>query len=523
MKKFKICFISFVSVLILFVYWFYPTIYHSVRAEVIYDVPVVPVEFIHDIPDETPSSVPTLPAIISSTKPTLDFNRKEKTNLNIIKPQSYSSHIKWKVYGENLMITQSRYHKEVAIARNTSLDEPWNFLDNAPKDLQRKMLFGTPPTCHPDKRIIYPKKYEKFLNLLSQYAHSHEAMSKNPDSSRTLVWYCQADIGCGGLSDKLRGMSFALLLAVFSRRRLLLDWKSALESVHFEPNIINWMDSHILSHLHSSQGRNVTTMFIYTLSTYPYMSISEQEWPNQLDILGGNQRLIVLKTNLEVFVLTTGIKKKQNHWLIKGLKKAGLFHLSDYELNDILGLCFRYLLKLKNELLQDLFISKQLLKLRGHNYVGVHIRTGFVGVQHAGAYEESHPKLTKGKKNWKAALDCAVSMADKHLGNKSLIFLATDSLVVKDMAMKMFGKRFRTFNNYLLHVGIVNINKKPSKQEKEGALYSLVDFFLLAQSYILVRGASGYPWIAGLLCNLPNERLINSGSCKPDDLTSIKY
>ena len=74
--------------------------------EVIYDVPVVPVEFIHDIPDKTPSSVPTQPAIISSTKPTLDFNRKEKTNLNIIKLQSYSSHMKWKVYGENFTITQ---------------------------------------------------------------------------------------------------------------------------------------------------------------------------------------------------------------------------------------------------------------------------------------------------------------------------------------------------------------------------------------------------------------------------------
>ena len=522
MEKLKICLISFVSVLILFVYWFYPTIYHSVPVEVIYDVPVVPVEFIHDIPDETPSSMPTLPAIISSTKPTLDFNRKEKTNLNIIKPQSYSSHIKWKVYGENFIITQSRYHKEVAIARNTLSDGPWNFLDNAPKDLQRKMLFGTPPTCHPDKRIIYPKKYEKFLNLLSQYAHSHEAMSKNPDSSRTLVWYCPANQHCGGLADRFRGMSFALLLAVFSRRRLLLDWKSALESVHFEPNIINWMDSHILSHLHSSQGRNVTTMDISSIDTYPYATISELGWVNQLKILGGNQRLIVLKTNVEMFIITTGIKGNQNHWLIKGLKKAGLFHLSDYELNDIVGLCVQYLLKLKNELLQDLFISKQLLKLRSHNYVGVHIRTGFVGVQHV--HDESiHPKLTKGEKNWKAALDCAVSMADKHLGNKSLIFLATDSLVVKDMATKMFGKRFRTFNNYLLHVDKMNRNKTPSKQEKEGALYTLVDFFLLAQSYILVRGGSGYPWIAGLLCNLPNERLINSGSCKPDDLTSIKY
>lgn len=481
----------------------------------------IPIEFVHDTPDQTPSSVTTPPAIITSIKPRLSFNRKNKSKLNVSKPRSHSNHVKWKIYGENSIITQSRYD-EIAIPQNILLDKSFNFLDNAPEDLQRKMLSGTPLTCHPEKKIIYPQKYQRFLNLLSQYAHSHETMSKNPDNPRTLVWYCPADQECGGLADRFRGMSFALLLAVFSQRRLLLDWKSALESVYFEPNIINWMDNNVLSRLHSSQDRNVTKMSISSIGSYPYMTTSEQGWLNQLDIVTGNQHLVVLKTNLEVFVITTGIKGNQRHWLIKGLKKAGLFHLSDHELDDIVGICFRYLLKIKKELLQDLFTSKQLLKLRDHTYIGVHIRTGFVGVQHVND-ETNHPKLTKGEKNWKAALDCAVSMADKHLGNKSLIFLATDSLVVKDMATKMFGKRFKTFDNYLLHVDKMNRNKMPSKKEKEGALFTLVDFFLLAQSYILVRGTSGYPWVAGLLCNLPNERLINSGSCKRDDLSSIKY
>ena len=51
-----------------------------------------------------------------------------------------------------------------------------------------------------------------------------------------------ADGGCGGLADRLRGIAFSLLLAVFSRRRLLLHWGMPNgEHVFLKPNLINWV------------------------------------------------------------------------------------------------------------------------------------------------------------------------------------------------------------------------------------------------------------------------------------------
>ena len=107
-----------------------------------------------------------------------------------------------------------------------------------------------------------------------------------------------------------------------------------------------------------------------------------------------------------------------------------------------------------------------------------------------------------------------MTIADKSLGNSSLIFLATDSNEVKEMAVTTYGMRFRSLNNTLIHVGTWDKKmKKPHRQEQEGALYALVDLFILAQSYVLLRGDSGYSWLAGELCGLPKDHIINGTSC----------
>ena len=50
--------------------------------------------------------------------------------------------------------------------------------------------------------------------------------------------------------------------------------------------------------------------------------------------------------------------------------------------------------------------------------------------------------------------------------------------------------------------------RKPGEQEKEGAVYGLIDLLLLAESYVQVSGSSGYSCVASLLCGpLPNKHL----------------
>ena len=99
---------------------------------------------------------------------------------------------------------------------------------------QRNLLASFPLTCYPDKEGHFPRKYKTFLNTLAKYADDHTTMSNNV---RTLVWHCPVNRYM--LVDWLIGITFALLLAISSNRRLILDWESAAESKYFKPNLIN--------------------------------------------------------------------------------------------------------------------------------------------------------------------------------------------------------------------------------------------------------------------------------------------
>ena len=445
--------------------------------------------------------------------------------------------ISWKLYGENSAFSLNdlkhflpKASKHPLEPNGLSPDVCKNnsqiLLDNLSSDFQKNILAGTSLTCYSQSEGIFFKKYANFLSSLSRYTDSHRSMSNDPHNSRTLVWMCPAGVRCGGIADRLKGMSFALLLAVISQRRLLLDWQSP-ERVYFKPNIINWIanDLHTILHPANSNQKsdtprtNVMRFTVYTTDNKPFMSLSQKQWENFLDVMAGKKRIVTMVTNLEVSLISR-TSRASYPWLANGYKSIGLSHLSGHELDDIVGIVFRYLFQFENKVLHEFSRAKEALKLTGHVFTGIHLRTGFVGVKQVNDFM-SHKKLLKDKHLWKAALQCAVSAADKHLGNDSLIFLATDSYIVKDIAVKTWGARFRSLNNYLIHMDKMDRARKLERQEKEGALYAIIDLLLLAESYVLVRGYSGYSWIASLLCSLPNEHLIDNRTCKKFDVSIV--
>ena len=434
----------------------------------------------------------------------------------IDKPESwitghYDNKIRWRLYGDSSTLSYSqlkKFVKKVMIPKHleqvaaTYSKNSQTLQDGVPVELQQKLLLGTPLSCYSGKEGLFLKKYKKLLIALYKYAKHHRSMSSK---SRTLVWYCRKRVS-GGIADRTKGITFALLLAIFSERRLILDWGSAVENFHFEPNMINWIDKQNIWKYLSPK------LVVPPLNHDPYVALSKHQWRNYLSKIAGNGHFVVMITNVEMMVLSTKLMQAVNQpWIREGLKITGLSNISDHDLVDIIGLGFRYLIKMKSEFLQKLSTAKEVLKLTTQPYIGVHIRTGFVGVK--GVKDYPNVKLFKNRDDWKSALKCAVSTANKFLGNNSLIYLATDSYLVKDMAITTYGMRFRSLNNSLHHVSSMDNKKGVGKAEKEGALLSFVDLFLLAQSYIIVMGYSGYSWMASLLCGQPNDHLIFSTTC----------
>ena len=445
--------------------------------------------------------------------------------------------ISWKLYGEKSAFSLNDLNHFLPKASKHSLEpnglspavckkNSQILLNSLSSDFQKNILAGTFLTCYSQSEGIFFKKYANFLSALSRYTESHHSMSNDPHNSRTLVWMCPAGVRCGGIADRLKGMSFALLLAVISQRRLLLDWQSP-ERVYFKPNMINWISNDLHTILHPTGSKqksdtprpNVMSFTVYTTDNEPFMSLTQKQWENFLDIIAGKERIVTMVTNLEVSLISQ-TSRVSYPWLAKGYKSIGLSHLSGHELDDIVGIVFRYLFQFENKVLHEFSRAKEALKLTGHVFIGIHLRTGFVGVKQVNDFM-AHKKLLKNKYFWKAALQCAVSTADKYLGNDSLIFLATDSYMVKDIAVKTWGARFRSLNNYLIHMDKMDRARKVERQEKEGALYAIIDLLLLAESYVLVRGYSGYSWVAGLLCSLPNEHLIDNRTCKKFDVSIV--
>ena len=109
------------------------------------------------------------------------------------------------------------------------------------------MLAGSPLSCYPGNEGIFPNKYGKLLNVFFAYAQLHHAMSTNSSHARTLVWQCRVHTVCGGLADRLKGMTLAILLAMFSQRKLVLDFEECAERAYITTNMINWADNHLFN------------------------------------------------------------------------------------------------------------------------------------------------------------------------------------------------------------------------------------------------------------------------------------
>ena len=126
----------------------------------------------------------------------------------------------------------------------------------------------------------------------------------------------------------------------------------------------------------------------------------------------------------------------------------GLGKLSQLETDSLIGLVFRYLFRFSPEIVREIDEARRVLRLTNLTYVGLHIRTGFVVSKYK--KEGSHPKLSRKSSKWEIFIKCAHTYAAEKFDPRSIIFLATDSNQVKDMALKKYRGQIRTLNDSVI-------------------------------------------------------------------------
>ena len=481
-------------------------------------------------------------------------------------------------------IRQSPKVSNVRRNRKTGENSVVGRLKSVTDQFQRQLETSWPLNCHPGRQGF--GKYERFAKALQDYADFHQKTSpklksNQTDQSRVLVWQCSALDYCGGLVDRMKGITYSLLLAIFSRRRLIINWDDRF----IQPNLINWKDDVVydvlksvdkeaiakLDNINSSKKQESNSNSkhnedeLYNLAEqdgmvktddkdkadyfdaedeYAFVDSVKMELTSKLDtlseypfefrmfsILGGTgidnslddiiyklstvespRKYVFLSTNLEPCTLKDTYKNGNQKWIMDGLKWVGLYHLSPDDIDKVVGIVMRYLFRLKDSLVEEVERASHTLAL-SQPYTSLHIRTGFAGSKQLHETIQL-PKFVREKERWANMIKCAVETADSFLGSSSPIMLATDSRIIKHMAVTKYGGRFRTLDNTLLHID--KMNKIPHRlrgREMEGVVFTWVDILLLAESHVQVGGTSGYFWAAGQLCRLPSERIINADTC----------
>ena len=77
-----------------------------------------------------------------------------------------------------------------------------------------------------------------------------------------------------------------------------------------------------------------------------------------------------------------------------------------------------------------------------------------------------HPKLYSTTWQWDKMLHCAYLYGTQQLGSSAVIYLATDSPLVKYRAVAKYGvQRVRCLNNTLMHVNFPDRSSSLSKED----------------------------------------------------------
>ncbi len=388
---------------------------------------------------------------------------------------------KWKLFVGNYSMDDLPHDQpEVFRVNKSIMDAHKEYLKSIDSDFRESISRSVPIYCNSGEYGLFPKKYRMFMDLLVKYSHFH----KHQPTTRVLVWKCLKGEFCGGLGDRLRGITFTLALAMFTGRKLFINWERDTTLQYLEPNLIDW-------HISTSEFQNRSTSIYNSVGGH----INEADWQKFLQQIRGDIPHIVIGTNR---VLTKLFKKASKNLFKNAYIHAGFNNISHYEINSLIGFTFRYLFKVDPMIIEEVESAMRVLQINKAPFLGLHLRTGFVG---SSTRDDNFSKLIKDTSKWMEAFECAVHQADTHIGNNSLIFFATDSNVAKEMAISKFGLRFRSLDMELLHIDY-------SKDELDkGIINMLVEMLILSQSYVHIRGLSGFSYVSENLCSIPAERV----------------
>lgn len=350
---------------------------------------------------------------------------------------------------------------------------------------------------------------KKIPSFLVNYIQRHQKAKKysfyTPSEvdnhfSQFLIWRCPRKGRCAGVGDRFRGLQFAFLLAVVTRRIFLIDWPQHPFSLSHAvlPSFLDWRPPPSIA------GRKYPNL--YWFSCLPPRPCTEGgHMPNDshlpfvdqtqadINLLSDNilERLDIKKD----IVISTRARPESILRLIKNpyvLNKFPELNNPDIDIErHLLNILFK-----PSEAVQNALQKIINPKSSEGGYTSIHVRTGYdVGEGHIRRFREINKNMSKYAQ---LILECALSVISDR---NSKLFLASDSLSFKTVfknLSKVHGINVFTSSEPSLHIGLGGghyVNASLSAKFSP-FINIFVDLFGIARGKTIISNGSGYARMA---------------------------
>ncbi|BGP58239.1 hypothetical protein JCM8202_002810 [Rhodotorula sphaerocarpa] len=352
---------------------------------------------------------------------------------------------------------------------------------------------------------------------LQDYATMHAKMLAGKQEPKFISYHCEQGMNCGGLGDRLLGMTSAFFFGLVTKRAFLAEWQSPVPlDVIFDSPHIDWSYSSYAPEQHPVFGQKRLAAAAASAADLDIIHFDRlavdatfgiQSWnpkPDRPLTPGFEQRDIAYQSPWIKFFSNRGMvyrSFKYKH-LQKTIARLGL------QDSNAFSCISEYLFKPKPAALDLITQYTSVMALPTVFSVGIHVRTGDQSMKDA-----EYDKVNTVKRHI-AFFRCARELGETYArpDQRVVFYLVTDSRHLKEDAQRVLGSKLITTDFAPQHV-------HQKSGHVDGVMSAVVEDYVLAKADMLVATQdSGFGKLASFMMAKPNSTVTIFPKFNPDVL-----
>ncbi|GAA5884711.1 hypothetical protein JCM16303_005241 [Sporobolomyces ruberrimus] len=332
-------------------------------------------------------------------------------------------------------------------------------------------------------------------NWLESYGKMHREMLEGKRKPKFISYHCEKGMNCGGLGDRLLGMTSAFFFGLITQRSFLGEWQSPIPlDVVFDSPAVNWSYSSFTSASHPVLGQQSLVDQAAELDIIHFDRLSvdstfgSTSWNPKKDkpwTKGFEKRDIAYASNWIKFFTNRGMIFRSFSYkhLQKSINKLGL------EPTTAFACINQYLFRPKRPALNLISEYTSVLALPSVFSVGIHVRTGDRSMK-----DSEYDKVNTVKRH-SQFFRCARELGETYAtpSQQIVYYLVTDSANLKQDARQVLGSKVVTTDMVPQHV-------HQKSGHVDGVFSAVVEDWILSKTDMMVATQdSGFGKLASFM------------------------